>query len=294
MKRFSKTIRAFTLIELLVVIAIIAILAALLLPALARAKARAQKIQCVNNLKQDALSFRIWQGDNNDLFPMFVTKAQGGAKEAVGPKATANSQTGNFDQAIPGNCRGVFSMFLVMSNELSTPKILFCPSEYQTTRQQATTFAGASATATTSGTVFYINDQNVSYFVGIDAQDVNPQMLLVGDHAMGPLVNGMEQPGGKLFGDGYTKAPNWAITVGTNYNQTAGGMGATTPNDWVGWSDTSQHQKQGNIALTDGSAASYTRSALQSLFQSTGDGYNAAIANAAGTFPAGSNRLQFP
>jgi prepilin-type N-terminal cleavage/methylation domain-containing protein len=61
--------RAFTLIELLVVIAIIAILAALLLPALSAAKASAQKTSCLNNLKQLATAWTIYNGDNGGKIP---------------------------------------------------------------------------------------------------------------------------------------------------------------------------------------------------------------------------------
>jgi prepilin-type processing-associated H-X9-DG protein/prepilin-type N-terminal cleavage/methylation domain-containing protein len=61
---------AFTLVELLVVTAIIAILAAVLLPVLSRAQLRAQRIQCVSNLRQLAVAAQVYTGDNSDFYPI--------------------------------------------------------------------------------------------------------------------------------------------------------------------------------------------------------------------------------
>ena len=285
MKRLNKKIQAFTLIELLVVIAIIAILAALLLPALARAKAKAQRVACTNNLKQDALSFRLFGQDNNDNYPMKIAVNSGGAQEAVGQPGNGATQVANWTPATPV-AKGVFAMFLVMSNELNTPKILNCPSEYLAKATQSSTFSDGAAPP--SGTVYYQNDNNVSYFIGIDATDTNPQMFLTGDHNMGLMANGT-LPSSKIgggttpyiFGDDGNSG-NFKAVLSTN----APGNNA---NNWASFADNG-HQRIGNVAFADGHVDSLNKSALQSALQSTGDNGQAAGSGFAG----GANRFQFP
>jgi prepilin-type N-terminal cleavage/methylation domain-containing protein/prepilin-type processing-associated H-X9-DG protein len=268
MKNLRRKIGAFTLIELLVVIAIIAILAALLLPALARAKAKAQRISCTNSLKQVGLAFRTWAIDNDGNMPMKYPDASGGASAHGGLKTDTASQL---------TSRGTFGFFMALSNELTTPKVLFCPSEAETAnRQVAGTFANAG-TGGGANTIPYTNNLNISYFVGIDAQETAPQMVLTGDHNLG---GGNPPTTYRCAWNG--SAANACYVLGTNYpdNSATG----------VGYMD-NMHSKQGNVGLADGSVQGYTRSRFQDALRNTGDTGQSA---GPGSFTAGANRIQLP
>lgn len=108
----------------------IAVPAAMLLPALAKAKSRAQSLNCVNNLKMIGVACRTWALDNGDQFPFNVSTNKGGTLESC-----ARGDSG-FDL-------NSYRHFQVMSTELSTPMILFCPAD--TSRKPAASFLSLRA-----------------------------------------------------------------------------------------------------------------------------------------------------
>ena len=118
--------RAFTLVELLVVIAILAILAALLLPAMAAAKAKANRAVCLSNLRQVGVAIRIYANDSNGEIP-------------YGPKAGAFTSpmdlypsTGAPTSLISLGTGAPVGLGLLLSQQLAAqPKVLFCPGSDQ-------------------------------------------------------------------------------------------------------------------------------------------------------------------
>ena len=173
----------------------------------AQASRKAGSICCNCNLKEVGTAYRIYAQNNDNKYPMQVAVKKGGAMELTA--------TGN-----------VAACFPVMSNSLADPKVLICPRDAK--RTPATSFSGG------------FNNNNVSYFVGLDANLDHPQMFLSGDDNF--AIGGMPVKSGLL-------------ELSTN-----------TPITWTA----ARHRFFGNICLADGSVQQFTTDDLQQALQQTG------------------------
>ncbi|HXR46039.1 MAG TPA: hypothetical protein VN784_01255 [Candidatus Limnocylindrales bacterium] len=204
----NQTTVAMTLTEVLVVIVLLAFLVLIFFPwPEPKARKKTEQIQCLSNLKQIAIACRIWAGDNNDKYPMQVSLTNGGAMELIAA----------------GN---VAACFQVMSNELNTPELLICPAD--TNRIVTTSFGNG------------LNNSNISYFVGLDADQTNPQMFLSGDDN---------------FAVGGAPVKSGLLLLSTN-----------TPITWTA----ARHRYAGNISFAGGSVQQMNTEDLQQALQQTG------------------------
>jgi len=195
-----------TLVEVLMVLAIVLMLAAFALLRMTYHH-HVYKVFCTNNLKQVGLATRVWEGDNNDKYPPVVPATNGGAMEfTTGPNA--------------------WKIFQVMSNELSTTKVLFCPLETDQRRFLATNFQ-------------YLNNSNLSFFVGVDANESIPNAILYGDRN---ITNGMP-------------LNNALLELTTNRS--------------AGW-NSEMHRWFGNLCLADGSVYQASNAELRVAIANSG------------------------
>jgi prepilin-type N-terminal cleavage/methylation domain-containing protein len=199
MKR--KQTSAFTLIELLVVIAIIAILASLLLPALARAKAKALRVQCTSNLKQASLGLRMWGNDHGEKFPWKQDRNNGGVMDVA-----------SFTAADCYRCA---------SNEITSPKVLTCPADGGKTK--ASVFLDPPTTVIAGLVTFQTT--NLSYWVSTDSDETMPTKFLAGDwNVTGGSMNARRETWTYAAKDGnkaqwdanvHVKAGNYSLSDGS-------------------------------------------------------------------------------
>lgn len=185
--------RAFTGWDLLIVVMTVVLFLGVFLPTLTRPKRGGTRINCVSNIKQIGLAFRMWSNDHDETFPMNLSASV--------------TNGGTLEYALTGE---VWRHFQIISNEVNTPKVFSCPEDKKRSR--------------TANWQEFTNNSHLSYFVGLDADEIKPQTILSGDRN---LTSATIKP--------------------------VKGVLNITANDTVEWTK-DVHNLNGNIGLGDGSA----------------------------------------
>jgi prepilin-type processing-associated H-X9-DG protein len=207
----NKRRQAWTLKEVLVVTFISVVLIGLILleQPISSVKLKSPRIMCASNLQHVGVAFRDWEEDHNGHYPMQGFTNELGVMEY--PKAS-----------------NLFRCFQVMSNYLGDPKVLVCPVD---DRKPARDFAS-------------LKNDNLSYFVGLDAMESQTNMLLAGDR--------------NLVVDGVSVGPGLLTLTTTNR---------------LGWT-AAMHKGVGNVLMVDGSVRIGISSGLQQLIEHSGTNMN--------------------
>ena len=196
------------------VAAVFVVLAGIFLPVLPRHVSRPKRVTCINNLKHIGLAFRIFSSDHDGQWPMDRSITNQGSREWL----VDDTQ--------------LWRHWLRLSNDLSTPKTLLCPSDLQ--RQPVQSFLSGPPPLTWAG---FTNTAHLSYILGLNAREDNFETILSGDRNL--TTNGVPVGPGRLILD--------ATTV-------------------VGFSSEIHHDT-GNILMADGSVQQATGTRLNEIWR---------------------------
>jgi competence protein ComGC len=307
-KLSSKQVQGLTLLETLVIIVLLGVLFAMMAPALAPVHNKSSRISCVNNLKQIATAYRIWENDNGDKYPMEIEETAEGMRGILSNSVSA----GKF----------AYLPYAIMANELGqSPKVVLCPSDDRIANTNF--YWGAQNAPKENGyqwpvptTYGSFDNTNVSYFCGVGAEDTYPQSILGGDRNLGNggvinVANGTvpspEQD--PYYGiSGTTASPDYPCgadaIINTNGQWSSsfisgGGGSVGNGSQAVAWS-AKMHSAgniagAGNIMLGDGSAQQVTSAGLrQNWLRNAVDSGNFAAVDTHHTTNNGSIRFLFP
>jgi len=221
---------AFTRIELIVVIAVVFVLLSMLLPANRHVYSRAPRISCINNLKKIGTAYHLWANDHNGHFPASESVTNGGWREFLT----------SADQG-----------FLCWTNYATM-------ANYGLGNDGKTLLCAADDRKPANGLNNLGSNINLSYFVGVSADDSQPQSLLGGDRNLG---------GGTKSADDYGFSPEngRGNDVAVQTNSTAG------PVCWsLKMHSSGSSAGAGNILLADGSAQQVTSGSFRANWQPNG------------------------
>ena len=230
---------AFTWIEMMVVIVCVVLLGFfLIVPLFSTPTARAPRINCVNNLKMIGLGWRIYSTDNNGLYPW--------QSRATNRPACVPTNYASVPGAALEPAHGVAANFAIISNELSTPRILLCGSDTKRFQLKTNSFAFLMAPAQTP-----VRDRAISYFIGTSANEEEPQSILGGDRnlAGGPFSADPNKPPSQVA----LRLPRATATNVAAMNS-------------AGWTQ-DIHQRAGNLLLGDGSVQQVSSGRMREQFR---------------------------
>ncbi len=229
---------AFTWIEMMVVIVCVVLVGFFIIVPIFSTPPKAPRINCVNNLKNIGLSWRIYSTDNNGLYPWWA--------DATNRPACVSTNYALVPGAALGPAQGVAAIFALVTNELSTPKILLCPSDTTRFPLKTKTFAFLMAPAQNP-----VRDRAISYFIGTSANEEEPQSILGGDRnlAGGPFSADPNTPPSQVA----LRLP-WATATNTAAMKSAVWTQAI-------------HQGAGNLLLGDGSVQQVTSGRMRDQFR---------------------------